>query len=66
LTLRRLQTKILLENQPHLPKNEEGSDSEQVQYRPSKELLRIEKFFSLLKFENRGKLEDLDLPGLSI
>jgi hypothetical protein len=48
-----------------LSKNEDGSGSEQVQYRPSKELLSSEEFFALLRFENRGKLEDLETKQTS-
>jgi len=43
----------------------DGSGSRWVQYCPFGELLRDEEFFSMLRFENRGKLEDMDLPGLS-
>jgi hypothetical protein len=56
---------ILSRKHPHLTMNEEGLGSEQVRYHPSKEFLRSQEFFYMMRFENRGKLENLDLPGLS-
>jgi hypothetical protein len=59
LTTSRLQPKILSRKHPHLAKNEEGSGSEQVRYRPPEKLLSVEKFLSLLRFEQRSKLIEL-------
>ena len=44
------------------PRNREGSGSSFVQYRPQKSLgMLIERFFASLRFEQRGKLDQLEI-----